>query len=63
LLKDKLLEIVPQELLDEACNKIQSKLGTVSREEFDLKCKLLDKIEKQLNIIEYTLAEIKSKQS
>jgi BMFP domain-containing protein YqiC len=62
-LKDKLLEIVPQELLDEACNKIQSKLGTVSREEFDLKCKLLDKIEKQLNIIEYTLAEIKSKQS
>jgi len=35
----------------------------VSREEFDLKCKLLDKIEKQLNIIEYTLAEIKSKQS
>jgi len=63
LLKDKLLEIVPQELLDEACNKIQSKLGTVSREEFDLKCKLLDKIDKQLNIIEYTLAEIKSKQS
>ncbi|MBT6208181.1 MAG: hypothetical protein HOI53_09160 [Francisellaceae bacterium] len=63
MLKDKLLEIVPQELLDEACNKIQSKLGTVSREEFDLKCKLLDKIEKQLNIIEYTLAEIKSKQS
>ncbi|MBT4962981.1 MAG: hypothetical protein HON32_02265 [Francisellaceae bacterium] len=62
-MKDKLLEIVPQELLDEACNKIQSKLGTVSREEFDLKCKLLDKIEKQLNIIEYTLAEIKSKQS
>jgi len=62
-LKDKLLEIVPQELLDEACNKIQSKLGTVSREEFDLKCKLLDKIDKQLNIIEYTLAEIKSKQS
>ncbi|MBT6538897.1 MAG: hypothetical protein HOL58_05350 [Francisellaceae bacterium] len=62
-MKDKLLEIVPQELLDEACNKIQSKLGTVSREEFDLKCKLLDKIDKQLNIIEYTLAEIKSKQS
>jgi BMFP domain-containing protein YqiC len=63
LFKDKLLKIIPQELLDEACDKIQIKLGTVSREEFDVKCKLLDKIEKQLNTIEYTLAEIKSKRT
>ena len=57
--KDKLAKLIPKEVVSDLQDNLQIKLNGISKEEFNAKCKLLDRLEKQLNILEFEVNELK----
>jgi BMFP domain-containing protein YqiC len=61
LIKEKIIKLLQQDIVSDLSNEIQEKAGLVSREEYDANCKILSRLEKQVNLLEFEINELKSK--